>query len=215
MMQAFRNSAKVAGAIFALLMLIFVLTSVDWGGLDHEHLGRQDQRPERRRPHLPGGSCSRRIDNRQRESPASLTLEDRNQIEDQVWEQFVQNGVLDAEYQPARHHGHRGRDRRGHAELAAAGLPQRPRVPDRQPVRPGQVPALAHLQRRRRSTSRRSRRSTATRSQRSKLLRVVTADIYLSDAALWEQYRDEHEQVKIAPHRDHPAQRRPRLRGHA
>ena len=36
MMQAFRNSAKVAGAIFALLMLIFVLTSVDWQGLDKE-----------------------------------------------------------------------------------------------------------------------------------------------------------------------------------
>ena len=28
MMQAFRNSAKVAGAIFALLMLIFMATSV-------------------------------------------------------------------------------------------------------------------------------------------------------------------------------------------
>jgi peptidyl-prolyl cis-trans isomerase D len=26
---------------------------------------------------------------------------------------------------------------------------------------------------------------------------VVAADIYLSDAALWEQYRDEHEQVKV------------------
>jgi peptidyl-prolyl cis-trans isomerase D len=34
--------------------------------------------------------------------------------------------------------------------------------------------------------------------RRSKLLRVVAADIYLSDAALWEQYRDEHDQVKIA-----------------
>ena len=34
--------------------------------------------------------------------------------------------------------------------------------------------------------------------RRSKLLRVVAADIYLSDAALWEQYRDENEQVKVA-----------------
>ena len=33
MMQAFRNSAKVAGAIFAILMLVFMLTSVDWSGL--------------------------------------------------------------------------------------------------------------------------------------------------------------------------------------
>jgi peptidyl-prolyl cis-trans isomerase D len=34
--------------------------------------------------------------------------------------------------------------------------------------------------------------------RRSKLLRVVAADIYLSDAALWEQYRDENEKVKLA-----------------
>ena len=33
--------------------------------------------------------------------------------------------------------------------------------------------------------------------QRAKLLRLVTSDIYLSDAALWERYRDEHEMVKI------------------
>jgi peptidyl-prolyl cis-trans isomerase D len=33
--------------------------------------------------------------------------------------------------------------------------------------------------------------------QRNKLLRVVTSDIYLSDAALWEHYRDENEKVKV------------------
>src|SRR5919106_116504 len=33
--------------------------------------------------------------------------------------------------------------------------------------------------------------------QRVMLLRLVTSDIYLSDAALWEHYRDEHETVKI------------------
>ena len=33
MMQAFRNSAKLAGAIFAILMLVFMLTSLDWSGL--------------------------------------------------------------------------------------------------------------------------------------------------------------------------------------
>jgi peptidyl-prolyl cis-trans isomerase D len=32
---------------------------------------------------------------------------------------------------------------------------------------------------------------------RNKLLRLVTSDIYLSDAALWERYRDENEMVKI------------------
>ena len=39
------------------------------------------------------------IDARQREAPGALGLEDYQQIRDQVWEQFVQNTVLDAEYQ--------------------------------------------------------------------------------------------------------------------
>jgi hypothetical protein len=30
MMQAFRRSAKVVAVVFALLMLVFVVTSVDW-----------------------------------------------------------------------------------------------------------------------------------------------------------------------------------------
>ena len=33
--------------------------------------------------------------------------------------------------------------------------------------------------------------------KRSKLLSVVTADVYLSDAALWQQYRDDNEKVKV------------------
>ena len=99
MMQTFRNSAKVAGAIFALLMLIFVLTSVDWSGLTKStSVGKINGQSVDARTY-PGGSCSRRIDNRQRRSPASLTLEERHQIEDQVWEQFVQNRVLETEYE--------------------------------------------------------------------------------------------------------------------
>jgi peptidyl-prolyl cis-trans isomerase D len=33
--------------------------------------------------------------------------------------------------------------------------------------------------------------------ERAKLFRAVTADVYLSDPAVWERYRDEHETVKI------------------
>ena len=38
------------------------------------------------------------IDNRQRETPAALTLEERTQIEDQVWEQLIEDRVLESEY---------------------------------------------------------------------------------------------------------------------
>ncbi|MFL5516168.1 MAG: SurA N-terminal domain-containing protein, partial [Gemmatimonadales bacterium] len=83
MMQAFRNSAKVAGAIFALLMLIFMATSVDWGSLTRStSAGKINGRAVDARSYQQ--FVQQTIDNRQRESPASLTLEDRNQIEDQV-----------------------------------------------------------------------------------------------------------------------------------
>jgi peptidyl-prolyl cis-trans isomerase D len=39
------------------------------------------------------------IDARQRQTPGSLGLEDIAQVRDEVWEQFVQNSVLEAEYQ--------------------------------------------------------------------------------------------------------------------
>ena len=59
MMQAFRNSAKVAGAIFALLMLVFVLTSVDWSGLSQSSaVGKiNGQSVDSRTSHWPALNC--------------------------------------------------------------------------------------------------------------------------------------------------------------
>ena len=92
MMQAFRNSAKVAGAIFAILMLVFVLTSVDWSGLTMTTtVGKINGESIDARTYQ--GFVQQTIDNRQRDLPASLTLEERNQIEDQVWEQLVESRV--------------------------------------------------------------------------------------------------------------------------
>ena len=97
MMQTFRNSAKIAGAVFALLMLIFVLTSVDWRGLGTTTtVGKIDGQSIDARTYQT--AVQQAIDNRQRESAAALTLEDRTQIEDQVWDQFVDGRVLEAEY---------------------------------------------------------------------------------------------------------------------
>jgi peptidyl-prolyl cis-trans isomerase D len=195
MMQAFRNSAKVAGAIFALLMLIFVATSVDWSGLTQTtSVGKINGRTVDARSYQQ--YVQQTIDNRQRESPAVLTLEDRNQIEDQVWEQLIQNSVLEAEYK-----------RRGITvtedeivdALRTSPPPEFRTVPEFQTdsqfdmakyqrwltssVGAQYLPVLEGQYR--------------EQLERSKLLRVVTADIYLSDPALWEQYRDEHEKVKI------------------
>ena len=196
MMQAFRNSAKVAGAIFALLMLIFMATSVDWGSLTRStSAGKINGHTVDVRRYEE--YVRQTIDNRQRESPASLTLEDRNQIEDDVWEQLIQNSVLDAEY---RRRGITVTEDEIVDALRTSPPPEFRNVPEFQTdsqfdmakyqrwltssVGAQYLPALEAQYR--------------EQIERSKLLRVVTADIYLSDAALWEQYRDEHETVKIA-----------------
>ena len=130
-------------------------------GSAHQDLGRQGQRPEHRRPHLPVGGAAEH-----RRPPAAgagsagaggLRADPRRGLGAVRPEQRARGGVP-----AARHHGQRRRDRGGHAELAAAGVPEDPGVPDRQPVRPGQVPALAHVERRPSSICRRSRRSIAS-----------------------------------------------------
>ncbi len=196
MMQAFRNSAKLAGAIFALLMLIFVLTSVDWSGLSlSTNVGKINGRSIDARTYQ--SLVQQTIENRQRDMPASLTLEERNQIEDQVWEQLIETQTLESEYQ-----------RRG-ITVTADEIVQAMRTAP--PAEFREIPEfqtdsqfdIAKYQRWL-TSSVGAQYLPALEAQyrdqirRSKLLRVVAADIYLSDAALWEQYRDEHEKVKIA-----------------
>ncbi len=196
MMQAFRNSAKLAGAIFAILMLVFMLTSVDWSGLTMSTtVGKINGESIDARTYQT--FVQQTIDSRQRDMPASLTLEERNQIEDQVWEQLIETQMLEDEY-----------DRRGITvttdEIVQAIRNSPPadfrNVPEFQTdsqfdiakyqrwlnssVGAQYLPALEAQYR--------------DQIRRSKLLRVVAADIYLSDAALWEQYKDENEKVTVA-----------------
>ncbi|MFL5517626.1 MAG: peptidylprolyl isomerase, partial [Gemmatimonadales bacterium] len=176
-------------------MLIFMATSVDWGSLTRStSAGKINGRSVDVRSYQQ--FVQQTIDNRQRESPASLTLEDRNQIEDQVWEQLIQNSVLDAEY---RRRGITVTEDEIVEALRTSPPPEFRNVPEFQTdsqfdmakyqrwltssVGAQYLPSLEAQYR--------------DQIERSKLLRVVTADIYLSDAALWEQYRDEHEKVKI------------------
>ncbi|MBA3317487.1 MAG: peptidyl-prolyl cis-trans isomerase [Gemmatimonadales bacterium] len=196
MMQAFRNSAKVAGAIFALLMLVFVLTSVDWSGLTTtSNVGKINGRSIDARTYQ--GYVQQTVDNRQREMPASLTLEERNQIEDQVWEQLIESQILETEYQ-----------RRGITvnpdEIVQAMRSSPPA--EFQSVPEFQTDSQFDMAKYQRwlTSSVGAQYLPALEAQyrdqlrRSKLLRVVAADVYLSDAALWEQYRDENEKVKVA-----------------
>jgi peptidyl-prolyl cis-trans isomerase D len=195
MMQAFRRSAAVVAVIFALLMFIFVVTSVDWSTLaTTQTVGKVNGRSIDARTYQ--NIVQQSIDARQRETPGTMGLEDYQQVRDEVWDQIVQSSVLDAEYR-----------RRGitvsEDEVVQAIRNSPPNdfrnVPEFQTdsqfdlgkyqrwltssVAQQYLPALEAQYR--------------EELQRSKLLRVVTSDIYLSDAALWEHYRDENEKVKV------------------
>jgi len=198
-MQAFRNAAKplmviVAFTFFAWLVVDLSGITGNTGLLTKTAVGKVDGRSIDARTYQ--SVVQQNIDARQREAPSALGLEDYQEIRDQVWEQFVQNTVLDAEYK-----------RRGitvTADEIAETMRNSP-PPEFQKIPEFQTDSqfdLAKYQRWLTSSVAQQylpslEAQYRDQIQRSKLLRVVTADIYLSDAALWEQYRDEHEQVKI------------------
>jgi len=198
-MQAFRNAAKplmviVAFTFFAWLVVDLSGITGNTGLLTKTAVGKVNGRSIDARTYQ--SVVQQNIDARQREAPSALGLEDYQEIRDQVWEQFVQNTVLDAEYK-----------RRGitvTADEIAEAMRNSP-PPEFQKIPEFQTDSqfdLAKYQRWLTSSVAQQylpslEAQYRDQIQRSKLLRVVTADIYLSDAALWEQYRDEHEQVKI------------------
>jgi peptidyl-prolyl cis-trans isomerase D len=195
MMQAFRRSAKVIAVVFALLMFVFVVTSVDWSSLGtSQSVGKVNGRSIDARTYQ--NIVQQSIDNRQRQSPGAMGLEDYEQVRDEVWDQIVQSSVLDTEY---RRRGISVSDDEVVQAIRNSPLADFRNVPEFQTdsqfdlgkyqrwltssVAQQYLPALEAQYR--------------EELQRNKLLRVVTSDIYLSDAALWERYRDENEKVKV------------------
>lgn len=195
MMQAFRRSAAIVAVVFAVLMLIFIVTSVDWSTLSTtQTVGKVNGRSIDARTYQT--IVQQSIDARQRQSPGAMGLDDYQQVRDEVWDQIVQNNVLTTEY---RRRGISVSDDEVVQAIRNSPLPEFQNVPEFQTdsqfdlgkyqrwltssVAQQYLPSLEAQYR--------------EELQRAKLLRVVTSDIYLSDAALWEQYRDEHEMVKI------------------
>lgn len=195
-MQAFRRSAKVIAAVFGLLMLVFVVTSVDWSTLTStQTVGKVNGRSIDARTYQ--SIVQQSINARQQQSPGTLGLEEYQQVRDQVWDQIVQSSVLETEY---RRRGITVSDDEIVQAIRNQPLAEFQNVPEFQTdsqfdlgkyqrwltssVAQQYLPSLEAQYR--------------DELQRAKLLRVVTADVYLSDAALWEHYRDENETVKIA-----------------
>jgi len=137
------------------------------------------------------------IEQQQQQSSTPLTLDDVVQIRDQVWQQIIQNTVLQREYK-----------RRGIVatpEEVAEAIRNFP---------PPQIRSAEQFQTDGQFDLSKYQRWLASgvgqqyvplleaqyRDQimQSKLLRVVTADVYLSDPALWQLFRDRRETAKVA-----------------
>jgi peptidyl-prolyl cis-trans isomerase D len=186
---------KVAGGVFAVLMLVFMLTTVDWGNLttsttvgsvNGDAIDARTFETE----------VQRVADARQRQTQASLGLDDYDGIRNDVWNEFVTEQLLREEY--ARR-GIQVSDDEIFEAIRTNPLPEFYQLPEFQTdsqfdlakyqkwlgtsVAQQFVPAMEAQYR--------------TQIERAKLVRGLTADVYLSDAALWERYRDENETVKI------------------
>lgn len=199
-MQAFRNSTKVIAVVFAVILLVWLLGEVSGLG---DSVGASGARTVGK---INGQSIDTRTyearvrqvtDQQQRANPAALTLEDQEQIRNQVWEEFLATNILESQY---RKHGLTVTQ-----DEVADAVKQNP--PDQLQQAPEfQTDGKFDMAKYQRwlTSSAATPYVDAIGEQyrdillRNKLLRIVTADVVLSDAALWERYRDEHEQVKIA-----------------
>jgi peptidyl-prolyl cis-trans isomerase D len=198
-MQAFRNAAKplmvvVAITFFAWLVLDLSGITGGTGLLTQTSVGKVNGRSIDARTYQ--NIVQQSIDARQRQTPGAMGLEDYQQVRDEVWDQFVQNSVLEAEY---RRRGITVSEDEVVQAIRTSPLPEFQSVPEFQTDSQFD---LAKYQRWLTSSIAQQylpslEAQYREQLQRSKLLRVVTSDIYLSDAALWERYRDEHEMVKV------------------
>ncbi len=198
-MQAFRNAAKPLMVVVALTFFAWLVVDLsgitgNTGLLTKTTVGKINGQSIDARTYQT--VVQQNIDARQRQAPGALGLEDYEQIRNEVWEQFVQNNVLESEYR-----------RRGitvsQDEIVEAMRNSPP--PEFQKIPEFQTDSQFDMGKYQRwltsSVAQQYLPSLESQYreqlQRAKLLRLVTADIYLSDAALWEQFRDEHEKVKI------------------
>jgi peptidyl-prolyl cis-trans isomerase D len=197
-MQAIRSiSIKIAAALFAVLMILFMVTAVDWRQITG---GSKTSVGVINGISVPVRAYQERvqqeIDRVQRQTGRSLSQEDIEQVRDEVWSDLIQQQALSQEY------------RQRHIDVSSdeiADAIQTSPLPEflgaaqfktdnkfdpakyqrwlQSSEAAAVIPALEP--------------EYAEQIRRSKLLRVVTADVYISDAQLWQEWRDQHETATI------------------
>lgn len=199
MMQAFRNSAKpliyiVAISFFAWLVLDLSGLTGGTGLFTSTSVGKINGQSVDTRVFQ--DAVSRLTEQQQRQSSEPLGIAETEQIRDQVWDQFIQDRVLAEEL-----------ERRGitvsAAELAEAirnappqdfyALPEFQTDGQFDPTKYQRWLASAVGQQYVPSLEQEYRRQFL----QAKLARTLVAPLYVSDADLWERYRDQSETVEI------------------
>ncbi|MBX3147106.1 MAG: SurA N-terminal domain-containing protein [Gemmatimonadales bacterium] len=199
MMQAFRNAAKPVMIVVAITFFIWLVW--DLSGLGS---GTGSIFASRSVGKVNGESIDIRVFDQQVQNASAeyqqrgitLGLDQMHNVRDQVWDQTVQSILLRREYEKR---GLRVSD----AEIVDAirNLP----LPDLQQVPTFQTNGQFDLEKYQRwlASAEGQQYIPVLEAQyreqllQAKLFRSVVADVFVSDAALWERYRDERERVRI------------------
>jgi peptidyl-prolyl cis-trans isomerase D len=198
MMQVFRSMAgKVAAGVFAVLMLIFLWTSVDWSqvrGGSRTDVGEINgvAIPLRNYQQMVQGE----IEARQRRNGHSLSAEETEEVRNAVWDELIQQQSLEREY--------RLRGIEVTPDEIATAISDNP-LPDflsRPEFQTDGKFDIDKYQRWLRSSAAAQyvpllEAQYADQIRQAKLLRVVTGDTYISDAGLWDAWKDANEKVTI------------------
>lgn len=198
MMQFFRSAAKpiiLVTTIAFFIWLVYDLSGLGGGGgmLTTTSVGKVNGESVDARTFQ--AAVQQAIDARQRQSGASLSLEEMAQVRDQVWDQFIQDFIFRAEY--ARH-GIRVSGEEVAEAIKAQPVRELAQSPEFQTD--GQFDQTKYQRWLQSSLGQSYVPMLEARYRdeimRGKLIRGVISDIYLSDAALWERYRDEKEMIR-------------------
>jgi peptidyl-prolyl cis-trans isomerase D len=195
---------KLAGPVVALISITFLAWMVfDLSGLTgNGRLARarsagsvNDQTLDARDYELLVQRASEQAQ-QQRQGQAALGADDYARLRDQVWSEWVDQAVLVSEY-------HRRGLSVSDQELAEAiRTTPLPEIAQNEAFQTDGRFDLGKYQRWLTSGSAVQvlpalEERYRAEMMRAKLLRVVTADVFVSDAELWQRFRDEHETVKV------------------
>lgn len=198
MMQAFRSSTKIVGAVMGALLIFWLLgelSGLSSGGLfSTTSVGKiNGQTIDTRRYEQAVQEATQRA---QQGRSTPLSLEDIQSIRDQIWNQLIQDQVLS---QAIKQHDITVTPEEVADAIRNNPLPQI--LNDSNFHTNGQFDPHKYQLWLQSSSGQQIipylESQYRDEIKKAKLWRLVTADVFLSDPALWQKYRDQHEQVKI------------------